>query len=225
MTAGGGWSFATVRATVADLHARDLPAEVTRTVEICAPVDGALVLGSTQDVSVVDTGAVRARNLRVVRRRSGGGAVLVEPGGLTWIEVLIPRDDPHWNDDVGKSVEWLGWVCHDALANCGLVTGPPSGSMQRTRWSSLVCFAGLGPGELTVDGAKVVGISQRRTRAGARFSVSVPHRWDPVGTAGLFALTPGDRVGLSGELARTARAVEVSEEVLLEALCGAFRDS
>lgn len=224
MTAGGGWSISTVRATVADLHARDLPEVLTRTVEICEPVDAALVLGSTQDVSVVDVDALRARHLSVVRRRSGGGAVLVEPGGLIWIDVLIPRGDPRWNDDVGKSVEWLGWVCHDALANCGVVTGPPCEVMQRTRWSSLVCFAGLGPGELTIDGAKVMGISQRRTRVGARFSLSVPLRWDPVGTAELFALTPGDQVELAGELVRSARAVDVPEEVLLSALLAAFRN-
>ena len=42
-----------------------------------------------------------------------------------------------------------------------------------------MCFAGLGPGEVTVDGRKVVGISQRRTRAAARFQCVVLERWDP----------------------------------------------
>jgi len=40
--------------------------------------------------------------------------------------------------------------------------------MVTTTWSRLVCFDGLGPGELTRAGAKLVGISQRRTRTAAR---------------------------------------------------------
>jgi hypothetical protein len=41
------------------------------------------------------------------------------------------------------------------------------GGMVDSDWSALVCFAGIGPGEV-LDGAKLVGLSQRRTRAGAR---------------------------------------------------------
>ena len=44
--------------------------------------------------------------------------------------------------------------------------------------SPVVCFAGLAAGEVTVGGAKVVGISQRRTRAGGRFQCSVPLQWN-----------------------------------------------
>jgi lipoate-protein ligase A len=50
--------------------------------------------------------------------------------------------------------------------------------MVRTEWSDLVCFAGLGPGEVTVDGLKVVGISQRRTRDAARFQCVAYETWD-----------------------------------------------
>jgi lipoate-protein ligase A len=42
-----------------------------------------------------------------------------------------------------------------------------------------VCFAGVGPGEvLADDGAKLVGISQRRTRNWALFQCAVPLKWD-----------------------------------------------
>jgi lipoate-protein ligase A len=50
--------------------------------------------------------------------------------------------------------------------------------MVRTEWSELVCFAGLGPGEVTVGGRKVVGISQRRTRDAARFQCVAYETWD-----------------------------------------------
>jgi lipoate-protein ligase A len=116
--------------------------------------------------------------LPVVRRRSGGGAVLVEPGDVLWVDVVVPRHDALWDDDVGRAFHWLG----DAWA---ATVGPDGraavhrGPLVTTRWSRAVCFAGLGPGEVTVDGRKVVGISQRRTRDGALFQCAALLAWHP----------------------------------------------
>lgn len=130
----------------------------------------ALVLGSSQPD--VDGGAVD-----VVRRRSGGGAVYVAPGELVWVDVFLPREDRLWDDDVGRAFWWLGDAWAGALGLDGLVVH--RGAMVRTPLSGVVCFAGLGPGEVTRDGAKVVGMAQRRTREGALFQCAVPLRWDP----------------------------------------------
>jgi hypothetical protein len=77
-----------------------------------------------------------------------------------------------------------------------------------------VCFAGLGPGEVTRNGAKVVGISQRRTRHAARFQCAVLHRWDVEGIAAL--------VGLGADAVQSMRplasGVAVDEETLVRAL-------
>ena len=61
-------------------------------------------------------------------------------------------------------------------------------------WCPLVCFAGLGPGEVLRDGDKLVGISQRRSRAGARFQCAVHIRWSPSVLVALLAgeLPPGE---------------------------------
>ncbi len=45
--------------------------------------------------------------------------------------------------------------------------------------AAMVCFAGLGSGEVTIGGAKAVGLSQRRTRTGARFQCTCYRRWHP----------------------------------------------
>ena len=75
-----------------------------------------------------------------------------------------------------------------ALAAIGVVgTEVHGGGLICTPWCSLVCFAGLGPGEVTLGGAKLVGISQRRTRAGARFQCAVHRRWDPVAVVDALA--------------------------------------
>jgi lipoate-protein ligase A len=126
----------------------------------------------------------------VVRRRSGGGAVFVIPGECLWVDVLLPRDDPRWDDDVGVAAHWVGDAWAAAVGD-GAQTH--RGALQRSPWSDLVCFAGLGPGEVTKAGQKVVGISQRRTRAGARFQCVALANWDPASLLALLALSQEDR--------------------------------
>jgi lipoate-protein ligase A len=182
----------------------------------------AVVLGSTQPRSLVAPDA----GVDVVRRRSGGGAVLVEPGGLVWVDVLVPAGDRLWEPDVGRAFAWLGRAWAGALADAGgpaaaVHEGPPV----ETPWSRRVCFAGLGPGEVTVGGAKVVGICQRRARAGALFQCAALLRWDPGRLLALLDLggdnprRSGDDPRRSGDdLAGAARGVDVDPAVLVAAL-------
>jgi hypothetical protein len=63
--------------------------------------------------------------------------------------------------------------------------------MIKTRWCPSVCFAGVGAGEvLAPDGAKIVGMASRRTRAGALFQCAVPLVWDAAAYVALFGLPP-----------------------------------
>lgn len=150
----------------------------------------ALVLGSTQRLDDVDIAACARARVAVVHRRSGGGAVLIEPGEATWVDLLLPRADALWDDDVGHAAQWVGDAWEHALVAAGAPAGTVTvhrGGLIRGAWSDAVCFAGLGPGELTVGDAKLVGISQRRTRSGARFQCVLLHRWRPDRLIGLLA--------------------------------------
>ncbi len=162
---------------------------MTRTVRVLHAVAPALVLGSTQPAGDVDAAAARAAGVDVVRRRSGGGAVLVGPGGVLWVDVLLPVGDPLWEDDVGRAAWWVGetWASALEAAGAGEATVWRDGA-RRTQWSAKVCFGGVGPGEVLVGGRKVVGVSQRRTRRGALFQTAVLLRWDPGEILGLLAL-------------------------------------
>lgn len=144
----------------------------------------ALVLGSAQPLAHVDLDACRAAGVDLARRRSGGGAVLVVPGEMLWLDVVIGAGDPLWDDDIGRSMWWLGDVWADALRSLGAAAGVAGalvevhrGPVRRTNWSNHVCFDGLGAGEVTIDGAKAVGISQRRTRSWARLQSSMHVVW------------------------------------------------
>ena len=123
--------------------------------------------------------------------------MLVGPGEVLWVDVLLPAGDPLWEDDVGRSFHWLGQAWVDALAAVDVDASWHDGPMVCTPWCRQVCFAGIGPGEVTVDGRKVVGLAQRRTRAGALFQCAALLRWDPQEMARLTGLDAEAAAGLA----------------------------
>ncbi|MEA2687013.1 MAG: lipoate---protein ligase, partial [Actinomycetota bacterium] len=88
--------------------------------------------------------------------------------------------DPLAEVDVGLAFGWVGRAWALALETVGVAGAVVhSGKPRSSPWSAAVCFAGLGPGEVTVGAAKVVGISQRRTRTGSLFQCGALVTWDP----------------------------------------------
>ena len=144
--------------------------------------------------------------------------MLVGSDGL-WVDVLVPRGDPRWDDDVARAFLWLGEAWSLALAEVGVPSTVHEGGLCTTPWSRLVCFGGLGTGEVVdPDGRKLVGIAQRRTRAGARFQCMALGSWDPAALLALLALSPEERADATSALVDVARAVPAS----LDALRAAF---
>ena len=176
-----------------------------RVVAVCDVVGSrAVVLGSGQRDGDLDPEAA-GRNGRVVTRRwSGGGAVLVGPGEQAWVEVWLPRGDPLWDDDVVRSSWWLGDAWVRALGTLGIGgLEVHRGRAERNAWSDSVCFAGVGPGEVSAGERKLVGISQRRTREGARFQSTALARWEP---SALLALLAPAVVAATGDPAALEKA-------------------
>lgn len=203
------------------LHQLEQPADGGRRIWVLEATGPAVVLGSTQDPAVVDRAAADAAGVDVVRRRSGGGAVWVSPAEPLWVDVLVPRGDPLWDDDVGRAFLPIGRAWQRALAALGVDgTEVHDGPLVHTRWSDLVCFAGFGPGEVRRAGAKLVGISQRRTRAGARFQCAVPLAWDPAPLAALLVEGPA-----AAELAGVGAGVGgIDAGALVDALVAELSD-
>jgi lipoate---protein ligase len=176
----GGWLVRRVRGDAGTLHGLAVPAGTGREVWVLEAARPAVVLGSTQAESLVDAGAAAELGVDVVRRRSGGGAVLVVPDDMLWLDVVLPAGDPLWDTDVARATAWLGdtWVA--ALADVGIApTVAHRGALACGRLGRLVCFASLGAGEVTQDGRKLVGVSQRRTRTSARFQCGLYRVWEP----------------------------------------------
>lgn len=156
----------------------------------------ALILGSTQPDELVRHDRARTDGIEVGRRRSGGGLVFLDPATDCWIDAIVPTGSPLWDDDVGRAFHWLGAAWVDVLDDALGASGPallhrggprtgaaigatpgPERSGPRRPAKPVWCFADLGHGEVTIGGAKVVGLSQRRTRHSARLQALVLGRW------------------------------------------------
>lgn len=213
------WRIEHHEGVASELHAMVPPDDGLRRLWVLRPTGPALVLGSTQDESVVDRAAADAAGVEVVRRRSGGGAVWVAPGDPLWVDVIVPRGDPLWSDDVGRSFLPIGRAWSRALARVGVgATSVHEGPMVRTAWSDLVCFAGVGPGEVLAGTAKVVGMSQRRTRGTARFQCAVHRSWDPSPLRALLRARPPEAVLAGVGVGVGAVSAAVLVDALVEAL-------
>ena len=155
-----------------------------RTIVHLHPTGPAVVLGSSQRDHTVDMAAASGLGAEVVRRRSGGGAVWLDHT-LDWFDVVLPVGDPLVEADVQKAFHWLGEVFAETLRAVGVGADPGAevrvhrGALARDPLNKVVCFAGLGPGEVTLGGRKIVGISQRRTRNYTLFQCGVLREWSP----------------------------------------------
>jgi lipoate-protein ligase A len=170
------------------LHHLEVPER--RTVMVLEVDRPALVLGSTQSPSLVATDRLAASGIELARRRSGGGVVLLVPGEHVWVDVVLPADDPLWVPDVDRSSWWLGeaWAAAiAAVAPIGSEVEVHRGPVSDRELGAQVCFAALGPGEVSVGGRKLVGVSQRRTRRTARFQCVLFRHIEPDATLSLLA--------------------------------------
>jgi lipoate-protein ligase A len=218
----GRWRVERWSGDLATFLERSWPQPVAPTVSVVRVDRPALVLGSTQPPDVVDGGRAEEAGVEVLRRHSGGGAVLLHPGRVAWVDVFIPAGDDLWNPDLVRSFAWLGQVWVDALADLGVAARMKERPGDRGRWQTLACFASTGAGEVTVAGRKVVGISQRRSRLGSRFQCAALLGWDAARTAALLALAPADQRRLAGYLLEAAaglgRSVDEVEDAVLARL-------
>jgi lipoate---protein ligase len=142
----------------------------------------ALVIGSAQrDVELY--------GIEVVRRGSGGGAVLCTRD-LLEVDVALPRGHPLLLADVSESYRFFGEAWAEALASLGAgcrvidVAEARALSPQRQAAAREACYAGLSPYEVvTADGRKLVGLSQRRRGGAAVFQSSVYCSTSPAAVA------------------------------------------
>ncbi|MCY4256917.1 MAG: hypothetical protein OXE04_01310 [bacterium] len=223
------WTVRQIYGTVEELHALLPDPHTEREVWVLLPQNTSLVLGSTQPDEVTGpalAGPALAGSAEVgpavVRRRSGGAAVLLSPNNSLWVDVVISPDDPLWHEDVSVAALWLGHVWAKTLGILGAVGVQVCDSYVAGRWGSLVCFASRGPGEVLVGGAKAVGISQRRTRTHARFQCLLYRQWLPEELIACLAVPSPQVAALQDDLAAAVWTVASDPREVLRTFLAAL---
>jgi lipoate-protein ligase A len=168
-----------------------------------------VVLGSTQPAAIISSERAVASGVEIVRRRGGGGAVLLQPGDHLWLDAWIPHDDPLWEGGVAAGAHWCGAWWRAALAEVGAgASTVHEGRSEPGPHGTLVCFSGRGPGEVFRGDRKVMGISQWRSREGSLFHSCAYTHWDARPLADLFDLDQPTRQTLVEDLAWSAVGVD-----------------
>ena len=215
------WNVSEMGGAVAALHG-PLPSSPSGVASAwpMAPTDAAVVLGSGQAARVVDAAAAASRGLGICHRRSGGGLVVIDPASCRWVDLHVPTGHPLWCGQVDVAFDWLGATWVRALAARGVEASAHRGPILRRGAGRIVCFAGIARGEVHLAGRKLVGISQRRDRAGARFQCIVYSDFDVARHLALLA-SPADRDAVGAALTDSVATV-AEPDALVDAFLAAL---
>jgi len=121
-----------------------------------------LSLGRAQPVADVDLPALRAAGFDLVRRPTGGKAIL-HVDELTY-SVVVPQEDPRVAGGIVESYRRLSTGLVRGLERLGIVGLVADQRVENRRLEGPVCFEVPSDYEITVGGRKLVGSAQMRAR-------------------------------------------------------------
>ena len=122
-----------------------------------------LSIGYAQSIQVVDEEGVQINGWDIVRRSTGGGAIL-HTDELTY-SVIGPADEPRLKGDIIASYQRLSKAILNALKNLGLpAESQPIEKPTPDIALDPVCFEAPSHYEITVLGKKLVGSAQARKK-------------------------------------------------------------
>lgn len=171
-----------------------------------------VVLGARQPIHDLDVTALERDGIAICRRHGGGGAVLLRPADR-WVELWLRAAPGARDHDVRSSAYLVGGWWRAALAVHGVDATAHRGAVLGADQGSVACFAGLGPGELTLGDQKILGISQWRVREGAL--VSSVLAVEPPGDLGRYLSSASSVPRLSGAASVLSRAPGLSVDAVV----------
>jgi lipoate-protein ligase A len=138
---------------------------VPPTLRLYAWEPACISLGYAQEISDVDLDKLDARGWEIVRRPTGGRAIL-HTEELTY-SVTGPEKDPRLGGDILSSYQRLSMAILTALESLELaVQAQPKELVQKGPMTEPVCFEIPSNYEITINGKKLVGSAQARKKGG-----------------------------------------------------------
>jgi lipoate-protein ligase A len=179
----------------------------------------AVSLGRAQTEAEVDVGLARAWGFDVVRRATGGGAILHDESEVTYA-VVLPLDHPGLPRDITGSFALMSDGVVRALRMLGLPAGIES-VPDNTR--ETLCYVRKQGTNVMVAGRKISGGAQRRSDKAVLQHGTVIVRREEEKMARLFGASVDEVRARVTSLEE--EGVTVSREKLVEALAAGFQAS
>jgi lipoate-protein ligase A len=166
--ARGAWNMAVDEAVLEHIGKGKSPP----TLRLYAWDPACLSLGHAQPIADVDRASLGARGWEVVRRATGGRAIL-HTDELTY-SVTGSAEDPVLTGGVLESYNRLAQALLLAVKNLGLSVEMKEGKANAHTTPNPVCFEVPSTYEITVDGKKLIGSAQARKKEGVLQHGSLP---------------------------------------------------
>lgn len=165
-----------------------------------------VTIGCGQSIADIDREYCAAAGLPVLRRLSGGTAVLHEPPQLAFMMVL-PPEHPLVRGDVVESYAPVSRALLRALDRLGIRAEalPPEAARARPAdpLGRAACFGALAPYEIVWRGKKLIGHAQVRRRNAVLLGGTLLLDFDPAALARVLRVSHADeRSQLQGYLAQ-----------------------
>lgn len=223
--AHGAWNMAVDEAMLEHIGRHEsLP-----TLRLYAWEPACLSLGSAQPYADVDEVRIKERGWEVVRRPTGGRAIL-HIDELTY-SVTAPADEPRLVGSVLESYNRLAGALLQAVQSLGLRVEMKEGVGGNHNSLNPVCFEVPSAYEITVQGKKLIGSAQARRKEGVLQHGSLPLKGNLARiTEALIYVDETDRLNAANRLYERAATVEsvlgrkVSWEDAAQAFINAFED-
>jgi lipoate-protein ligase A len=132
------------------------------TLRLYAWAPACLSLGHAQSFADVDTARLKSHGWEVVRRLTGGRAIL-HTDELTY-SVIAPPDEPRVAGSILESYNRLAGALMRAVHDLGLPVEMKEGKADSSGTDNPVCFEVPSTYEITVHGKKLIGSAQARRK-------------------------------------------------------------
>jgi lipoate-protein ligase A len=233
--ARGSWNMAVDEAILGSVGAGESPP----TLRLYAWEPPCLSLGFAQPVGDVDREGLRANGWDLVRRPTGGRAIL-HTDELTYA-VIAPHSEPRLAGGILESYQRLSVALLHALESLGLPAESKQNPEARSPADQIgsnenstdpICFEVPSNYEITVHGKKLVGSAQARKREGILQHGSLPLYGDLTRIAfGLVFRDGNERSSAGDRLLKRATTVEsvtgyrITWESAAQAFAVAFKET